>query len=1399
MKKIYLLLMFVVLAGVGFGQIISQYVETSSGTTPKGIEIWNNTGSSLDFSTNNLVIKKGINGGAPSTDFTLSSGSLASGEVIVIGTSDMEATTTGNGAVFHLKAFTFNGDDALEVWYGAGKTDVFGNPGSDPGSAWTGNGVSTANQNIQLKTGITIGDTDGWTDPSLRFETVCTDNCITGFGLASSSSTPTITLSTSALTGFSYTVGSGPSAEQTFTAEGTNLTHDITLTAPTNYEISETSGSGYTSPITLTQSGGSVATTTIYTRLKAGLGVGDYNSEDITAASTGATSQTVICSGTVYKAEPTNHVTGFASGTTTSTSIPLSWTENDGAVVPDGYLIKANTGVVVDPADGTDPADDTDLTDGSGNVKVAHGSTNYTFANCSSTTTYNFKIYPYTNTGANIDFKIASAPSASGHTIDENTEVYAPVTQIAATNISSLHDTQGEADQVFKITIEDQGSGDGLATKVTNIRVKPHTTNTADWTDAIQGVFVYDGGNYVYPTSTSITDTYIDLAFGSSDLNVSDGGSMDVTLYVYLNTSNIVDGHILSFMVDADDYGFTADASGSGFATTFSGGDFNSNNFTIDVDASQLTFKQQPSSVNVDVVMSPSPQVAFTDANGNTDTDYNGAGYGINLTTTGTFSGTATTAVDATSGISIFDNIIFSVAGSGVTITANDEDGWGNASATSDAFDVNDLPNVFFSEYIEGSSSNKAIEIYNGESTSIDLSEYTVNLYSNGASSPSSTWTGSTTLASNEVYVIYNSSAGAIITAKGDEIAAVANFNGNDALELVHNSTSLDIIGVIGTDPGTAWDVAGTTNATVNHTLVRKLSISDGNTDWSSSAGTTTVNSEWIVFSVDHFYNLGVFGTGWSGATDTDWSVSGNWDVQVPVSTTNVLINSSASTDPLISGDATTPSESKNVLIESGASVTIPALKALTVSGTLSNSGTFNINATSSGTGSLIHQTADVEATVEQYIAEDNNWHFLCVPFTGTMPEICDGNYAPTTGNFDATVGATYDFYYLDEAVADYNWINLKESGWGVNTTNFGSPPRFVEGKGYLVAYSSSFAGIETKSATANLNTGSVDIAITATNLTYNLVGNPYPSSIDWKASSGWTRTDLGEYDGYNIWIWNGTAGQFGAYNSSSGSDDGTNGVSRYIAPGQGFYVKASSTGNLGMTNDVRVHSSKSLLKNIESATDFRLSVTGDQNTYSDEIIIEFGHDSDNGGAEKLYSMYPEAPSLATIKNDALYSLDFRGEPTSQTLIPVNFESGVSGIFTFIAEINSNVESILLEDLLLNKKVELNSNPEYVFVSSIDDDPDRFILHFSPVGINESDLQKNHIKIWSSNNTIQIINNENLKGNIDVVNLFGQVIANYRLVSDTKQQINFDAPAGLYIVNVKTEDGYMISKKVIIQ
>lgn len=196
MKTVFHFLVLLLLVfGYSPGQIISQYTETESGSVPKAIEIWNNTAGTMDFSISNLVIQQGTNGAAPSDLVTINSGTLASGACLVIGTTtpaELQSTTTSNGGSFSAYSFTFNGDDALVVKYGGVTTDVFGNPGSDPGTMWSGNSVNSANSNIQLKSGINTGDMDGWTDPSERFENVSAtpSTDVTGFGASANTPLP---------------------------------------------------------------------------------------------------------------------------------------------------------------------------------------------------------------------------------------------------------------------------------------------------------------------------------------------------------------------------------------------------------------------------------------------------------------------------------------------------------------------------------------------------------------------------------------------------------------------------------------------------------------------------------------------------------------------------------------------------------------------------------------------------------------------------------------------------------------------------------------------------------------------------------------------------------------------------------------------------------------------------------------------------------------------------------------------------------------------------------------------------------------------------------------------------------------------------------------------------------
>ena len=425
MKKItvFLITLFMAFAFDGWGQVfMTELADPNNNANARFIELYNIGTASVDFTEGTGWRINKYTNGSTTVSLTLSlTGSIAAGGFYII------AYDYSSGTFLSVYGFApdqldavlngvagSNGDDTFELIDGTGAVVDF--YGVQPHADLTGTVWEYEDGRAERATGATSGtnppvdaDWNTWSDGP-GGNVIEAQNAPDDFDPGSwiGAATPVITVSPSSLTGFSYIIGSGPSAEQSFTTEGSNLTADISLIPPTNYEISIGTGGSFvaTNPIILTQTSGTVTTTMIYTRLMAGLSDGEYNNENITASSAGAINKVVSCSGSVYKLEPSNHVTSFTAMTNNSSTIDLSWTENDGAVVADGYLIKANTGTVANPEDGIDPDDDTDLTDGIGNVKVTHGTTSYSFNNCSASTTYNFNIYPFTNSGTAINFKI---------------------------------------------------------------------------------------------------------------------------------------------------------------------------------------------------------------------------------------------------------------------------------------------------------------------------------------------------------------------------------------------------------------------------------------------------------------------------------------------------------------------------------------------------------------------------------------------------------------------------------------------------------------------------------------------------------------------------------------------------------------------------------------------------------------------------------------------------------------------------------------------------------------------------------------------------------------------------------------------------------------------------------
>ncbi|MBN2549281.1 MAG: ExeM/NucH family extracellular endonuclease [Anaerolineales bacterium] len=175
-------------------------------------------------------------------------------------------------------------------------------------------------------------------------------------------------------------------------------------------------------------------------------------------------------------------------------------------------------------------------------------------------------------------------------------------------------------------------------------------------------------------------------------------------------------------------------------------------------------------------------------------------------------------------------------------------------------------PSEFFlSEYIEGSSYNKALEIYNGTGAAINLATggYQVELYQNGASTPNYVITLSGSVSNNDVYVLAHTSADAVILAQADQTSGSLQHNGDDAVVLKKGSTVIDVIGQVGFDPGTEWG-SGLTS-TADNTLRRKSSICQGDTNPSDTFDPAL---EWDGYAQDTFGGLGSHSANCSGLTD---------------------------------------------------------------------------------------------------------------------------------------------------------------------------------------------------------------------------------------------------------------------------------------------------------------------------------------------------------------------------------------------------------------------------------------------------------------------------------------------------------------------------------------------------
>ena len=195
---------------------------------------------------------------------------------------------------------------------------------------------------------------------------------------------------------------------------------------------------------------------------------------------------------------------------------------------------------------------------------------------------------------------------------------------------------------------------------------------------------------------------------------------------------------------------------------------------------------------------------------------------------------------------------------------------------------------VYFSEYIEGSSNNKALEIYNSGDSAINLSGYKVEIYFNGNTNAGLSINLNGSIPAQGVFVLAHGSANASILAVANQTNSAGWYNGDDAILLKNGDTVLDSIGQVGFDPGSEWGSGFA--STADNTLRRKTTITSGDTAINFAFNPA---EEWEGYAQDTFDHLGIY----QGSSNGEGNPAGNCGERATLISS---IQGSGATSPLL-------------------------------------------------------------------------------------------------------------------------------------------------------------------------------------------------------------------------------------------------------------------------------------------------------------------------------------------------------------------------------------------------------------------------------------------------------------------------------------------------------------------
>ena len=527
--------------------------------------------------------------------------------------------------------------------------------------------------------------------------------------------------------------------------------------------------------------------------------------------------------------------------------------------------------------------------------------------------------------------------------------------------------------------------------------------------------------------------------------------------------------------------------------------------------------------------------------------------------------------------------------------------------------------------------------------------------------------------------------------------------------------------------------------------------------------------------------------TTWTGGTSTGWIEVTNWSNGVPDQNSDVTIATGAfQPSPFVNVNI------KSLTIDSGTTLQVNPGLNFTVKEAITNNGTLTItnnanliqvdNVVNGGSGSTtVNRNSNLLSRLDY-----TSWSS---PVSGSQTL---AGFSPLT-----SVSPSIRFYIYNET------SNLYNDAVPGNA--------FATATGYLIRMPNDHPTTPTVwngSFTGNPNNGTINKAITyngSAPFGYNMVGNPYASTIDAQALIAANTANIES----SLYFWrkvNGATGSaYAVYNPlgattatpSSALPNGT------IQVGQGFFVKAKSASNLTFTNAMRVaNNGNQFFKTKQTAKDrVWLNLTNASGVYSQALVGYIAEATT--GVDKYDAKYINDSKVALTSsiNGEEYTIQGRPAFDASDVVALNFKTDVAGDYTIALDHFDGVFATGQEVYLLDSKTGAETDLKagsYTFTVAAGVDNARFSLKYQKtLKVDALEFNDNSISVYKNNGTLYVNSGSVAINSIEVYDVQGKLLASQRNVKATTATIsNLRAINQVLIVKIAGEDNSVVSKKV---